>query len=332
VLGYILLRHFLLSPNTPSVGAFMLIKRLLKIIYEKIKRKNYSISFLIPDFLDWLLLDLGLSAQTIDKYEECLGHTILYIGDMNIRKLKVSDVLKMKRKMNDKKLSSARRNSILFALRKLLRYCNIILEIDVLDPIKIVPLRIKQKHIVYLTNKEIAIFRKAINRSTRYGKRFRALFETLINSGMRISEVLSLDRDSIDFEKKEANIIGKGEVPRTVYFNEDAITRINIYLETRWDDNPALFVTHGDKPTRLKRGSVEQEFKRYQKIVNIRKNVTPHMLRRSFCTNLWHHGLDIALIKELAGHQNIQTTAKYYLGTSKKKIKEAHKKYLNFNN
>jgi len=310
---------------------FMLRKKLLKIIQEKIKRKKYSINVLIPEFLDWLLLDLNLSTQTIDKYEECLGHIILYIGDLNIRKLTISDVFKMKRKMNDKKLSSARRNSMLFALRKLLRYCNIVLEIDVLDPTKIIPLKIKQKHVVYLTSKEIAIFRKAINRSTRYGKRFRALFEVLLNSGMRISEALSLDRDSIDFEKKEANIIGKGGVPRIAYFNDDAIARIIIYLETRWDNNPALFVTHGSNPKRLKRGSAEQEFSRYQKIVNIKKKVTPHVLRHTFCTNLFHNGLDITWIKELAGHRDIQTTAKYYLGTSKKKVKQAYEEYLNFN-
>jgi integrase/recombinase XerD len=310
----------------------MKIRELLKVIKEGTKGKKYLISILIPDFIDWLSLDLNLAPQTLEKHKECLDHVIRYIGDLDIREMTSVDVLNIKKEMNKKKLSPARINSIIFALRKLLRFCDSVLNIKVLDPAKMIPLKIKQKQVVYLTNKEIDIFRKAINTSTRYGKRFRALFETLLSSGLRISEALSLDRDSINYEKKEANIVGKGGRPRTVYFNDDAITRINIYLETRWDDEPALFVTHGGEPTRLKRGSVEQEFSRYRKFVNIKKKVTAHTLRHSFCTNLHHHGLDILWIKELAGHRDIQTTAKYYIGTSKKKIKEAHRKYLNFNN
>ena len=309
----------------------MLGKKLLKTIYKKIKGKDYSIGLLIPEFLDWLLLDLNLSPQTINKHEECLGHVILYIGDMDIRKLTVSDVLEMKRKMNDKKLSSARRNSILFALRKLLRYCQEEKGVRVIDPSKIKPLRIPKRAVIYLTNEEVHKFVGCIGTSKMYGLRFRTLVEVLLTTGMRISEALSLNRNDIDFNKGEAVIVGKNNKERIVYFNNRSLKSINMYLKRRWDKEDPLFVTHC-LPKRWSCSDARMYFLKYRKVSGISKKITPHIIRHSVATNLLFNGADITFIKEILGHEDIKTTCKYYLGLDKRKVKEAHKEYLNFNN
>jgi integrase/recombinase XerD len=91
-----------------------------------------------------------------------------------------------------------------------------------------------------------------------------------------------------------------------------------------------LFVTYGANPKRLSRGDVPRFLKALARSAGIEKHVTPHLLRHTFCTNLRNNGADISLIKELAGHQDIETTARYYLGTDTEVLKEAVGRYLNY--
>src|ERR1700742_3185660 len=140
-------------------------------------------------------------------------------------------------------------------------------------------------------------------RSQIAGVRLRALFEILLSTGMRISEAVSLNRDSIKSETKEATVVGKGSKTRAVFFSDEALRWINRYLSRRKDNNSALFVTHGIEPKRLRRGDIPRFLKAAGKLAGIEKHVTPHLLRHTFCTNLRNHGADISLIKELVGHQ-----------------------------
>jgi integrase/recombinase XerD len=98
----------------------------------------------------------------------------------------------------------------------------------------------------------------------------------------------------------------------------------------RTDSDPALFVTSGESPRRLRRGDIPRFFRAAAKSAGIEKRLTPHLLRHTFCTNLRNNGADISLIKELAGHQDIQTTARYYLGTDKTILRAAVSRYLNY--
>lgn len=142
-----------------------------------------------------------------------------------------------------------------------------------------------------MTSEEIEAFISTIPLTTytgevhQSGMRLRTVVEALLGTAMRISELLSLDRDSIDFEKKEARIIGKGGKERTVFFSDRSLTWIRRYLESRSDDCPALFVCQNGKD-RLRRGDLWRYFDRHRKLAGIKKKVRPHILRHTAATTL----------------------------------------------
>jgi len=160
------------------------------------------------------------------------------------------------------------------------------------------------------------------------GLRFRTLVEVLLGTGMRISEALSLDRDGIDFQKHEAKIIGKGSKERTVFFSERSIEWVILYLKERKDTLMPLFITN--LHTRLNKTDVSKLFQRHVKRSGITKKLTPHILRHTMATNLLFNGCPISHVKEILGHDRLETTCRYYLGLDKSKAKEAHGKFLNY--
>jgi site-specific recombinase XerD len=101
-------------------------------------------------------------------------------------------------------------------------------------------------------------------------------------------------------------------------------------LEKRDDDHPAVFVTTGI-PRRWQRYDISKYFIDLRRKAQIAKPLTPHLLRHTFCSNLLHHGADITFIKELAGHSDIQTTARYYLGVDRAALKRVVKNCLDYN-
>jgi len=160
------------------------------------------------------------------------------------------------------------------------------------------------------------------------GLRFRTLVEVLLGTGMRISEALSLNRNQIDYEKAEAKIIGKGSKERVVFFNQRALDWIKYYLEQRGDTLEPVFIT--SRGTRFSREDVSGLFKRYVKKSGITKHLTPHTLRHTMATHLLFNGCPINHVKEILGHDRLETTCKYYLGVDKSAAKEAHKQFMNY--
>ena len=166
---------------------------------------------------------------------------------------------------------------------------------------------------------------------TQAGLRDRALAEVLCITGMRIAEALSLNRAQIDWETQTAQIVGKGNKPRKVYFTDSALAWIRQYLDIRHDEHPALFVTQGDNPIRLNAQGTWKRFHRYAKQAGIGKKVYPHMLRHTMATTLLANGCPIGHIRALLGHEHLTTTCKYYLGIiAEKDVQAAHAKYLSY--
>ena len=191
-----------------------------------------------------------------------------------------------------------------------------------------------------MTNEEVAKFVDSIKIEKEWngkkkagrlvcmsGLRLRTLTEVLLGTGMRISEALSLDRNDINWESREAMVVGKGDKQRTVFFSKRAEHWLKEYLKSRNDDNPALFVALGDN-RRWARFDIAEQFRGYARRAGLAKRVTPHLLRHSMATVMLSNGCDIRYIQEMLGHADIQTTARYYLGTDKKAVKAAHEKYL----
>src|ERR1700739_1236254 len=146
---------------------------------------------------------------------------------------------------------------------------------------------------------------------------------------MRISEALSLNRSDINFEKREARVIGKGNKERTVFFTARSLHWLKHYLDTRTDNHEALFVTETGAD-RLKRPDIWRFFKRFQKESGVKKRITPHLLRHTAATQLLFNGCPIGHIKEILGHERLETTCRYYLGLDQRAAKAAHEKFLRY--
>lgn len=260
--------------------------------------------------------------ETQAKFRDCFQSWILPVfGERELIDIGLMDILEFRRKMIEHRLGISRQYSLLVVLKLFFRFCRVVLKLETLDPAELKLPKRPYRRVEFLTASEIQKLICAIPVHTFTGLRLRALVEVLLTTGLRISEALSLNRSSIDRQTNEAEIVGKGNRPRTVFFSQGCLAWIDRYLTFRRDTCPALFITTGASPSRLGRADMSKAFKRLRRLSGITKRLTPHMLRHTFCTSLLHNGADIMFIKELAGHQDIQTTARYYLGVDKASLK-----------
>lgn len=299
--------------------------------------RNYGesrILDLLPLFLKHAQYELNFAPKTVLKYEECLKTISRHVGNLEVSKISQEHVLELKAIMVQRGAGESRLAQLVFSLKSFLKYVAEDLQKPTLDYKKIKSPKRPRREVIFLTNEEIAQFIEAIHVQTKEKKlsmnslRFRTLVEVLLGSGMRISEVLSLNRDSIDFENAEAKIIGKGNKERVVFFNPRSLEWIQYYLSHRKDSNPALFVSVSSQRVRVE--DISKLFRTYRKKAGIEKKLTPHILRHTLATNLLFNGCPISHVKEILGHSDLQTTCKYYLGVDKRKAKEAHQQYLNY--
>lgn len=153
-----------------------------------------------------------------------------------------------------------------------------------------------------------------------------AIIDMLASTGMRIGEMVLLNREDIDFSERECVVFGKGEKERIVYF--DARTKLHLqdYLKSRTDDNPALFVTLRAPHERVQIGGVEYRLREMGKKLNIHK-VHPHKFRRTLATMAIDKGMPIEQLQHLLGHQRIDTTLQYAM-VKQSNVKLAHRKYI----
>lgn len=284
-------------------------------------------SKLVEGFLEYAHYELNFSPRTVFKYQESLGWFIRDIGDKQVADLTPDDFVRLKRLMIERGVGQARICSVVFAVRSFLTYCRNFLGLRTLNPKQIRPPKRVRREVLFLTKEEIEAFLATINVSKMKDLRFRAVVETILGTGMRISEVLSLNRKDINWKKKEAKIVGKGNKERTVFFTDRSFYWISRYLEKRHDHSEAVFITNGS-PRRLTPGDMWRFFKRHRELAKINKRVTPHILRHTVATNLVFNGCPIVHVKEILGHERLDTTCRYYLGVDKELAKKAHREYL----
>lgn len=153
-----------------------------------------------------------------------------------------------------------------------------------------------------------------------------AIIDILTSTGMRVGELVRLDREDIDFNNRECIVLGKGDKERPVYF--DARTKVHLqeYLDSRDDDNPALFVTLDRPHDRLRISGVESRLHDLGERLNISR-VHPHKFRRTLATRAIDKGMPIEQVQHLLGHQKIDTTLEYAM-VNQNNVKESHRKYI----
>lgn len=153
-----------------------------------------------------------------------------------------------------------------------------------------------------------------------------AMIDILTSTGMRVGELVRLDRDDIDFNNRECIVLGKGDKERPVYFDARTKVHLQAYLESRDDDNPALFVTLDSPHDRLQISGVESRLHNLGKKLNIHR-VHPHKFRRTLATKAIDKGMPIEQVQHLLGHQKIDTTLEYAM-VNQNNVRDSHRRYI----
>ena len=220
-------------------------------------------------------------------------------------------------------------NYHLIALRVFLKYL-MKRGVPSLSPDKIELAKIRERHIDLISVDELNRLMKAPDLSKEKGLRDKAILELFFSTGLRLSELCSLNRD-LDPSKEEFSIRGKGEKVRVVFLSDSAKSAIKDYLSKRKDMDEAMFVDLSHRSGKGARGrltprSIERSVKFYAIKAGISKKVTPHVLRHSFATDLLQNGADIRSVQMMLGHANISTT-QIYTHVTDKQLKDIHKKF-----
>lgn len=235
---------------------------------------------------------------------------------------------------NNLGLKRVTQNYYVIALRAFLRYLIKQYDIKTLAPEKIDLPKTESRSLKFLSRDQLWHLLNAMDVSKDEGLRDKTILEMLFSTGLRVSELVKLNRDQLNFETKEIGIIGKGGRARVVFLSDDAVLWLNKYLEKRKDDFRPLFIhysgkaneeNHGEK-MRLTSRSVERILEKYVKLARIPVKATPHTLRHTFATDLLMSGADLRSVQEMLGHKNISTT-QIYTHVTNPQLKEIHKRF-----
>lgn len=288
-------------------------------------------------FLEYLEIERGRAVKTIENYDHYLSRFFEYaqIKDTGaITEEKVREFrLWLNRQPGTNKDSMKRRtqNYYLIALRAYLKFLRK-RDIPSLSPEKIELAKVPERHLDLISSAELDRLLKATDGDTERALRDKAILEMLFSTGLRVSELCSLDSD-LDLSRDDFPIRGKGDKVRVVFLSDAAKDATRAYLKARTDMEPALFVSAARStetkkriPTRLTPRSIELLIKTYAAKAGITKKVTPHVMRHSFATDLLSNGADIRSVQALLGHASINTT-QIYTHVTDSHLREVHKKF-----
>ena len=295
----------------------------------------------IREFLEYCELAKNQSAKTIENYEHYLNRFVEFAGDITPNQITLNLVQKYRLWLNryadklNRPLGRKTQNFHVIALRAFLKYL-IKHDVPTLAPEKIDLGKIPERTVSFLTHEEVESLLKAVDQTKKTGPRDRAILEMLYATGLRVSELTSLNRDQVDLKRREFMVRGKGSKPRLVFLTEKAARHLKTYLETRKDNWKPLFINQGrarqeetltpGEKRRLTDYSIQEIVRKYTLLAGLTKKVTPHTLRHSYATELLHRGADIRSVQELLGHSSI-TTTQVYTHLTNRKLRETYEKY-----
>jgi site-specific recombinase XerD len=306
------------------------------------------LSKLTTDFLEYLEIEKNASKLTIRDYRHYLDVFIDWylreIPSKSIEKLDLSDVRKYRVFLSNKTdpkgagLARVTQNYYVIALRSFLRYL-IKNDIQTLEPSKIDLPRTESRSIKFLERHQVEQLLIAPDTSKDEGIRDRAIMELLFSTGLRVSELVGLNHEQVNLDRREFGVIGKGRRGRIVFVSDEAADWVKKYLDTRKDNFKPLFIRYSGRiiednngeRMRLTARSVERVVKKYVRRARIPVDASVHTLRHSFATDLLYNGADIRSVQEMLGHKNIATT-QVYTHITNKQLREVHKSFHSGNN
>lgn len=280
----------------------------------------------LQEFENYLLIEKGKAKGTIQEYLRKLLFFINWLKENKITKIDDQTIYSYRIFLAKKNLSLKTQAYYLIVLRNFFKYLQK-RNINIYEPNLIELPKISEREISFLSDKEIDTLLSSAEKEDIKSLRDRALMETLFSTGLRVSELCSLNKD-IDLEKGEISVKGKGGKIRVVFLSPMAKYYLKKYLEKRTDQNHALFInlSKNKKFERITPRGVQKIIKFYAKKAGILKKISPHTLRHSFATDLLRAGADLRAIQMLLGHKNLQTTQIYTHFTSKE-LKEIHQAF-----
>jgi site-specific recombinase XerD len=291
------------------------------------------------DFLEHLEIEQNRSQKTIQNYDHYLTRLIDFAGDLKVENIDSELIRKWRLWLNrlgtntSDELSKTTLNYHLIALRSFLKYCAK-RNITALSADKIELARTRRPQVTFLNEDELGRVFDQPDISTPAGLRDRAILELLFSSGLRVSELVGLDRDHINLKRREFMVRGKGQKDRPIFISPEAAKWIEDYLSKRDDTSKPLFVRYSGSQKvdnsgnfkRLTARSIQRIVARSALLAGITKHVSPHTLRHSFATDLLMNGADIRSVQALLGHSNIATT-QIYTHITDPHLKDVHKKF-----
>lgn len=281
-------------------------------------------SELLLDYIEHLEVEGGRSAKTAENYELYLNRFVEFTDDITVDKITSELVRKYRlwlnryKNNNDGELATITQGYHLIALRGFLGYLSK-RDITSLSPDKIDLPKVARKQVTFLHFDEVTRMLDTIPLDDEVGLRDRAIIELLFSSGLRVSELVNLNRDHVNTKRREFMVRGKGRKDRPVFIGEAAAGRVEDYLASRLDNLPPLFLSYsrnnissmtGDY-RRLTSRSIQRMVTKYARLAGITKHVSPHTMRHSFATDLLMNGADIRSVQSMLGHSNISTTQVY---------------------
>ncbi len=316
-----------------------------------------TLSTLITRFLEHAEIGKNQSPKTIQNYHHYLGRFLKWMeghGDGDGEAVNPQDItlekiheyrLFLNRYEDDRgrTLGQKTQNYHLIALRAFLKYLSKN-DIPSLAPEKVELGKTPQRTVEFLTREELDRLFEAIDLSHSTGLRDRAILETLFSTGLRVSELASLNREQVDLKRREFMVRGKGRKPRIVFVSERCAGWLERYLKSREDNWKPLFINtrrmrKTSKPPgietdllnlhekrRLTTVSIENIVRKAARMAGLIKKVTPHSLRHSFATNLLFRGADLRSVQDMLGHASI-TTTQIYTHLTNKHLREVHEKF-----
>ncbi|MBI2097812.1 MAG: tyrosine-type recombinase/integrase, partial [Candidatus Vogelbacteria bacterium] len=262
----------------------------------------------LREFLEYLEVERGRSRHTVANYHRYLAVFFQFAQPTQAGDITAEAVRKFRLWLNRRDLEKSTQNYYLIALRTFLKYLNG-RGVAALSPAAIDLAKTSRKELELISREELTRLLDAPTAATAKGRRDRAILELLFSTGLRVSELCVLNRDSVDWQQGEFSIRGKGGKVRLVFVSPAARKALKNYLDQRSDLAPPLFVSQN--LTRLTSRSIERLVHFYAIKAGLVKKVTPHTLRHSFATDLLRNGADLRAVQLLLGHSSISTTQIY---------------------
>lgn len=293
----------------------------------------------LVDFLEYLEIEQNRSPKTIENYHHYLVRLTDFAGDIAVKDINPELIRKWRLWLNrlgtnvSDELQKSTQNYHLIALRSFLKFCAK-RDIPALAADKVELAKTQRKQVTFLNNDELSNLFAQPDVNSLAGLRDRAILELLFSSGLRVSELVGLDRDHINLKRREFTVRGKGQKDRPVFISDQAAGWLGRYLARRTDNAKPLFIRIGGHKQadtsgnyqRLTTRSVQRMVSRYALLAGITKHVSPHTLRHSFATDLLMNGADLRSVQAMLGHSNIATT-QIYTHVTDPHLKNVHHKF-----